>query len=95
VLTYISALCQQLTLQSQGGDTTGDGEPQDAGMGGPTGTGSVIVGSTKKGRAGRPDVWHRHNAIFVLNPSKVCNVTCHTALLKELGPVFGKWQKCK
>jgi hypothetical protein len=46
-------------------------------MGGATGTGSVIVGSTKKGRAGRPDVWHRHNAIFVLNPSKVCYVTCH------------------
>jgi hypothetical protein len=46
-------------------------------MGGPTGTGSVIVGSTKKGRAGRPDVWHRHNAIFVLNPSKVRHVTCY------------------
>lgn len=58
-------------LQTQGGDTAGDGTAQDAGLGGATGTGSVVVGSSKKGRAGRPDVWHRHNAIFVLNPSKV------------------------
>jgi hypothetical protein len=58
-------------MQTQGGDTSGDGTAQNPGLGGPTGTGSVIVGSTKTGRAGRPDVWHRHNAIFVLNPSKV------------------------
>lgn len=57
--------------ETQGGDTAGDGTAQDAGLGGATGTGSVVVGSSKKGRAGRPDVWHRHNAIFVLNPSKV------------------------
>jgi hypothetical protein len=65
----VTSLLQRV-MQAQGGDVSSDGA-QDVDLGGPTGTGSVIVGSTKKGRAGRPDVWHRHNAIFVLNPSKV------------------------
>eukprot|EP00878_Enallax_costatus_P009803 GHUV01010236.1.p1 GENE.GHUV01010236.1~~GHUV01010236.1.p1 ORF type:complete len:735 (+),score=167.23 GHUV01010236.1:318-2522(+) len=42
--------------------------PQEPGLGGVTGTGSVVTGGYRGGMA---DVWHKHNAIFVLNPSKV------------------------
>lgn len=47
---------------------TGDGPAPDPGSGGVTGTGSVVTGGFRGGRA---DIWHKHNAIFVLNPSKV------------------------
>lgn len=55
--------------QLEGEDSDEGSEDQD--LGGATGTGSVIMGGTKKGPNGRADVWHRHNAIFVLNPNKV------------------------
>lgn len=41
------------------------------GLGGVTGTGSVVTGGYAGGKGGFADVWHKHNAIFVLNPSKV------------------------
>lgn len=61
------AAAQQGQLEGEDVDEASD----DQGLGGTTGSGSVIMGGTKKGPKGRADVWHRHNAIFVLNPSKV------------------------
>lgn len=55
-------------------EDTSDGSaanPDDPGLGGVTGTGSVVTGGYKGGKGGQADVWHKHNAIFVLNPSKV------------------------
>lgn len=73
LLSNVVLLCAWLLAwQAQGEEGGADAAgPADDGLGGATGTGSVIVGGTKKGRHGRADIWHRHNAIFVLNPSKV------------------------
>jgi hypothetical protein len=45
-------------------------------LGGVTGTGSVITGGLYNSK--RAGEWHKHNTIFVINPSKVCNVQVHT-----------------
>ncbi|KAF8055392.1 hypothetical protein HT031_006759 [Scenedesmus sp. PABB004] len=51
-----------------GGAAAGGGAGGANGLGGVTGTGSVVVGGARRGAG---DLWHRHNTIFVINPSKV------------------------